>query len=103
MDTPDKLVFELVLHHDDYIEFRVSYYLEYNQWTAEGIGWISNGTPAYYLRSLKLNNFPAARHYEKKAKLIEQELSLKFQNQELENFALLNIRQQFSQSRISTR
>lgn len=96
MDTPHKLVFDLVRHHEDYIEFSVTYFLEHNQWSAEGIGWMSGGNPAYYLRNLMLNNFPAARHYEKKASLVERELSLKFQNQVLEDLVLINIRKQFS-------
>jgi hypothetical protein len=93
------LVFELVLHHDDYIEFSVAYNLEYNRWAAEGMGWMRNGDPAYYLRSLKLNNFPAARHYESKAKLVEQESSLKFQNTVIEDIVLANVRLQFERPR----
>lgn len=93
---PHEVTFELVQKHESYIEFSVSYRLEYNQWTAEGIGWVSNGLPAYYLHSLKLNNFPAARHYESKAQFVEQELSLKFQSSELEVPVLMNIKQQFS-------
>lgn len=96
MDTPHKLVFELIQQHEDYIEFTVSYYLDYNLWTAIGIGWVSNNLPAYYLRSLKLNNFPAGRHYEAKANIQLQELSLKFQNEVLEELTLANIRNQFN-------
>lgn len=94
MGTPHKLVFDLIQHHGDYVEFYVSYYLDYNLWTAVGIGWMSNNTPAYYLSSLKLNNFPAGNHYNKKANIHLQELSLKFQNDVLEDLALTNIRNQ---------
>jgi hypothetical protein len=94
--TPHKLIFELVLHHDDYIEFSVSYYLEYNLWTAAGIGWISNGTPTYYLNSLKLNKFRAGMHYTEKATIHQQDLSLKFQNNVIESLTLINIQEQFS-------
>lgn len=97
LDTPYKLIFELTHHHEDYIEFRVSYYQGYNQWAAEGIGWMSKNHPTYYLRSLKLNNFPAGRHYEKTARIVEQALSLKFQNEVLEDLVLVNIKKQFSE------
>ena len=95
MDTPHKLVFDLIKHHSDYIEFSVSYYLEYNLWTAIGIGWMSNNAPVYYLSCLKLNKFPAGIHYSEKANIHLQDLSLKFQNNILEDLTLINIKNQF--------
>jgi hypothetical protein len=95
-DTPDRYVFELVRQHDDYIEFSVSYYFEYNLWTAAGIGWISHNAPAYYLSSLKLNKWPAAAHYNKQANLGFQNLSLKFHNELLEQLTISHIRNHFS-------
>ena len=100
MKSTHKPVFELIKHHgDDYIEFNVSYYLDYNLWTAHGMGWVSNDTPAYYLNSLKLNKFLAGSHYNEKANIHLQDLSLKFQNTDIENFTLFNIRKHFSRTR----
>lgn len=83
--------FDLVQHHDDYIEFSVSYRLEYNRWTAEGIGWISQSMPNYYLRILKLNNWPAASHYNDKANISLHEQSIKFRCETLDRLTLANI------------
>lgn len=96
MDTLDRYLFELIRHHDDYIEFSVSYYFEYSPWTAVGIGWFSQNSPAYYLSSLKLNKWPAAGHYNKQANLGFQDLSMKFQNELLEKLTLSHIKNHFS-------
>jgi hypothetical protein len=96
MDTPDRYLFEVVRHHDDYIEFSVSYYFDYNLWTETGIGWISRNVPFYYLSSLKLNQWPAAGHYNRQANLGLQNQSLKFRNEQLEQLTLGHIRDHFS-------
>lgn len=83
--------FDLVQHHGDYIEFFVSYRIEYNRWAAEGIGWLVHDTAHYYLRTLKLNNWPAASHYNEKANLGLDRQSLIFHSDTLDQLTIANI------------
>ena len=91
MGNVEDFQFDLVQHHGDYIEFSVSYRLEYNQWTAEGIGWVAKGIPNYYLRFLKLNNWPAASHYNAKANIALHKQSMRFQCEPLDRLTLAKV------------
>lgn len=95
MSTPTKLTFDLIQHHDGYMEFRVTYQVGSDKWMVEGIGWLSEKRPNYYLRDLYLNNRQAgSKHYHQDALLVEQDSSLKFNHQVLEDLALVHIRKQ---------
>jgi len=83
--------FNLVQHQGDYIEFFVTYRLEYNRWAAEGIGWLAYDTAHYYLRSLKLNDWPAASHYNNKANMGLDRQSLIFQSDALHRMTMDSI------------
>jgi hypothetical protein len=91
MESVEDFQFDLVRHHGDYVEFSVSFKIEYNKWTAEGIGWITHKGTSYYLRFLKLNNWPAGNHYNKKAKITLRRQSYKFNSETLDRLAITNI------------
>lgn len=96
MHVPDKLIFKLVKYDIDYIQFKVSYNVGEDEWVAQGIAWLkADNTIAYYIRNL--NSSIDSTHdlsylYQHKAFLIEQDYSLKFSHQLLEDFTLHNIR-----------
>lgn len=97
MLIPNRLVFKLVKYDVDYIQFRVSYQLAEDQWITHGVAWQkADNTIAYYISRLNssfdLSN-DVALLYQQKAYLIENDYSLKFSNQLLEDFTLENIRQ----------
>lgn len=102
MGNVEDFQFDLVRHHGDYIEFAVSYRLEYNRWTAEGIGWIARSLANYYLGILKLNNWPAASHYNDKANIGLLEQSMKFRCETLDRLTLANITQHLQRLRASS-
>ena len=91
MENEIDFQFDLIRHHGDYIEFSLSYRIEYNKWSAEGIGWVSESIPLYYLRTLRLNNYPAASHYNKKAKIGLYAQSVIFQSKSLDRLLLAQI------------
>jgi hypothetical protein len=91
MGNVEDIQFDLIQHHGDYIEFSVSFKIEYNKWTAEGIGWITHKSTNYYLRLLKLNNWPAGSHYNKKAKIALSRQSYKFNSKTLDRLTTANI------------
>lgn len=96
MDVPDKLIFKLVKYDIDYIQFKVSYNVGEDEWVAHGVAWLKDdNTIAYYIRSLNSSIDSAhdlSKLYQHKAYLVEQDYSLKFSYQMLEDFTLHNIR-----------
>lgn len=104
MHNPTKLAFKLVKYDIDYIQFSVSYAVGDDEWIAYGIGWLKGSDVAYYLRSL--NSSIDSDHnlyylYHQKAYLTEQDHSLKFSHQMLEDFTLTNIRKSLAKRRRS--
>lgn len=94
MNAPQKIIFEPIQQHEDYIEYRVSYLIGEDKWVVDGIGWVTENGATYYLRSLELNNRQVASPpHQQKALLVEQDSSLKFNHQALEDFTLVNIHQ----------
>jgi hypothetical protein len=91
MESVEDFQFNLIRHHGDYIEFSVSFKIEYNKWTAEGIGWLTQSRTNYYIRVLKLNNWPAGSHYNKKAKIALRRQSYKFHSDMLDRLANTHI------------
>jgi hypothetical protein len=79
----------------DYIQFKVSYNVEENEWVVYGVAWLkADNTIAYYIRSLNSNTdniHDLSKHYQQQAYLIEQDYSLKFSHPLLEDFTLHNI------------
>lgn len=92
--------FALIQHHKDYLEFSVSYQMEWNFWTTEGIAWVSESATNYYLRSLHLNKWPAASLHHHKAGITLKQHSMKFQCQTLEDLTLSNINRHWHQRRL---
>jgi hypothetical protein len=95
MREPDKLVYKLVKYDVDYIQFSVSYNVGEDEWIVHGVGWLKGDDIAYYIRSL--NSRADSNHnlyylYQYQAYLTEEDHSLKFSHQLLENFTLKNIR-----------
>ena len=95
--TPKNQFFQLVNNLNDYIEFIVSYHIGENHWVVDGIGWLSNGSPSYYLHHLRLNCFTAAGVYYGKALIVEQDSSLRFGNKVLDELALSRVHQIFNE------
>lgn len=95
MHIPNKLVFKLVKYDIDYIQFKVSYYVNENEWTVHGVAWLkADDSVAYYIRSLYSNDdteHDLSKLYQQQACLIEQDYSLKFFHPLLEDFTLHNI------------
>jgi hypothetical protein len=95
MHIPNKLVFKLVKYDIDYIQFKVSYNVDEDEWFAHGVAWLkADNTIAYYIRSLNSNAdniHDLSKLYQQQAYLIEQDYSLKFSHPLLEDFTLQNI------------
>jgi len=106
MQIPDKLVFKLVKYDIDYIQVRVSYNVGEDEWVVHGVGWLKDdNTIAYYIRSLNSSIDPdhdLSYLYQQKAYLVEQDHSLKFSHQLLEEFTLRNIRLSLDKRRRNT-
>jgi hypothetical protein len=79
----------------DYIQFKVSYNIDEDEWVAHGVAWLkADNTIAYYIRSLHTSVDTAqdlSKLYQQKACLIEQDYSLKFSHPLLDDFTLKNI------------
>ncbi|MDI1361818.1 hypothetical protein [Methylotenera sp.] len=95
LHIPNKLVFKLVKYDIDYIQFKVSYNVNENEWIAHGVAWLkADNTIAYYIRSLHSNTDTAhdlSKLNQQQACLIEQDYSLKFSDPLLDDFTLNNI------------
>lgn len=91
MEEVREFEFAVVAQHADYLEFSINYKLEYNLWSAEGIGWLSQNALNYYLRSLSLNRWPAVIRYIKTAGIQLNQNSMKFEFPELERLTLLQL------------
>lgn len=102
ISEPQKLVFQLINTNTDYIEFVVSYVIKEDKWRIDGIGWIQEGNPTYYLRRLRLDGVPAnAAVYAKKALLMKKKMSYRFNCSSLDELTLFNIAHIFTSTKSS--
>lgn len=95
---PESLSFQLVNTNAEYIEFVVCYEIADEKWSIDGIGWIHEGKPNYYLRLLRLNKALAEESFYRRALIGKKGQSYMFKNKALQELTLSNISQLFDQT-----
>lgn len=92
---PESLSFQLINTNAEYIEFVVYYEMAGEHWSIDGIGWMHEGKPSYYLRLLRLNKALAEDSFYKRALIAKKGQSYMFKNKDLQELTLSNISQIF--------